>query len=115
MTAELVALLKEAREYVHGCTDHPDEVCACPSCEKAAAIIDRMDSAIDAALMEPGDRTLMLERQLDDALYRLAKTREALRSARNALMRTLNTARFTTRIIEPIMPRIDKVLDGAED
>lgn len=66
-------------------------------------------------LVEPADDTLMLRRELDDALYRLAKHREALRAARHALNRVRNTARFTERIIEATLPHIDKVLNGTEE
>jgi hypothetical protein len=99
--AELLALLRESRNALsQGCWNG-----SC--CEVRARI--------DAALAEPGDRTLTLERQLDDAMYRLAKTREALRAARHTLTRSVNNARFTVRTIEAALPRIDGVLDGIEE
>ena len=83
-------------------------------CERIGDDPECLRCRIDAALAEPGDRTLMLERQLDDALYRLAKTREALRAARHTIIRARNGSRFTVRIAEEALPHIDKVLDPEE-
>lgn len=44
---ELVNLLLEAREYIHGCQNDGDEPCECDECEKATDLLNRIDNLLD--------------------------------------------------------------------